>query len=99
MTLTPAYDLTPQLRSGDTATQAMAITPDGRKDSRLGLCIEAADVFHLTRSEAIGIIERQLTVIAERWPAAAEAAGLAEREAQAMWGRQILNPAIHYRDF
>jgi serine/threonine-protein kinase HipA len=99
LALTPAYDLCPQLRSGDTAAQAMAITRDGRKDSRTGLCIEAAHVFHLARREAGSIIEHQVTTITEAWPTAAEAAGLSERDAVVLWRRQILNPAIHYSDY
>ncbi|MDA8366052.1 MAG: HipA domain-containing protein, partial [Actinomycetota bacterium] len=48
LTLTPAYDLCPQLRSGETASQAMAITRDGRRESRFATCLAAAETYHLT---------------------------------------------------
>ncbi len=99
LSLTPAYDLCPQLRSGDTAAQAMAITADGRRASRLGLCVEAAPIFHLDRRSAEEIVDRQVSVIAERWAGIAAEVGLSEGESDALWGRQILNPAIHYHDY
>lgn len=42
LTLTPAYDICPQPRSGGEASQAMAIGPDGFRMSQLTGCIEAA---------------------------------------------------------
>lgn len=98
LTLTPAYDLCPQLRSGETAAQAMAITRDGRRDSRFTTCLDAAPIYHLTRAQATEIIEHHVTVIREQWNASAEAARLTDAEREQMWGRQILNPAIHYTD-
>lgn len=52
LTLTPAYDISPSLRSGDTATQAMALTRDGRRDARLALCRLTAKEYLL--SPAVG---------------------------------------------
>ncbi|MEZ5262481.1 MAG: type II toxin-antitoxin system HipA family toxin [Acidimicrobiales bacterium] len=98
LTLTPAYDLCPQPRSGHTANQAMAIDRGGRRASRLRLCRESAALYHLTDAEAADIIEHQLTVIGEQWPDAAERAELTAVERAALWGRQILNPAIHFDD-
>ncbi len=98
LTLTPAYDLCPQLRSGETAAQAMAITRDGRRDSRFATCLDAAETYHLTRAQAADIIEHQITVITEQWGAAADAAGLTDADREQMWGRQILNPAVHHTE-
>jgi len=96
LTLTPAYDLCPQLRSGETAQQAMAIGRDGARASRFAVCLAAADVYHLGRAEAAEIIDHQVTIITRQWSDAAEAAQLTAAERQQLWGRQILNPAIHY---
>ncbi|GAB2698673.1 type II toxin-antitoxin system HipA family toxin [Thalassiella azotivora] len=98
LSLTPAYDLCPQLRSGETAAQAMAITRDGRRESRFATCLDAAGIYHLSRSEAAEIIEHQVTVITEQWQDAADVARLTTAERERMWGRQILNPAAHYTD-
>lgn len=96
LTLTPAYDVCPQLRSGETAALAMAITRDGRRESRFATCLDAAEIYHLSRAQAADIIEHQVTVIAEQWDAAADAAELTDADRGQMWGRQILNPAVHY---
>lgn len=83
---TPAYDLCPQpLHTGE-ATQAMAITRDGRRASRLQLCLEAAGVFLHTEREARDEIERQLTLIHEQWSAAADHVGLTAADRQQLWG-------------
>ncbi|MQA35281.1 type II toxin-antitoxin system HipA family toxin [Modestobacter roseus] len=96
LALTPAYDLCPQLRSGETAFQAMAIGRGGERASQLQVCLDAAAEYHLDRTAAADIIDHQLTVISEQWADAADAAGLTELERQMLWGRQILNPFIRY---
>ena len=88
--MTPAYDVCPQVRSGETAAQAMAITRDGRRESRFATCLDAAEIYHLSRAQAADIIEQ--------WDDAADAAGLTDADRGQMWGRQILNPAVHYTE-
>jgi serine/threonine-protein kinase HipA len=95
LTLTPASDRCPQLRSGTEANQAMAIGRDGQRASRLAVCQAAAETYLLDRAEAGDIIERQVTIISEQWDEAAETAGLTEVEKRQLWQRQILNPYIH----
>jgi serine/threonine-protein kinase HipA len=96
LTLTPGYDICPQLRSGDTADQALAIDQDGRRASRLQLCVQAAPIYHLTSTEAQEIIDHQISTIEAEWSDAAEAARLTAVERERIWRRQVLNPAIHY---
>ena len=96
LTLTPAYDLSPQMRSGETAEQAMAITRDGRRTSRMALCVEASEVFHLTAREAREIIAHQVDVIESEWDSAATACELSLADRTLLWKRLLLNPAIHY---
>jgi serine/threonine-protein kinase HipA len=99
LALTPAYDLCPQSRSGDTATQAMAIDRDGRKAARLGLCVASSEYYLLSRSEAQAIVDHQVQVITEQWSDAAEEARLTRNDRAMLWGNQILNPAVHYDDW
>ncbi|MBU6249069.1 MAG: HipA domain-containing protein [Xanthomonadaceae bacterium] len=91
LSLTPAYDICPQPRAGQEATQAMKILGD-RRFSRLTLCVEAASHFQLSREEARSIIDAQLSAIRAHWQAICDEAGLGEAERNALWGRQFLNP-------
>jgi serine/threonine-protein kinase HipA len=93
LTLTPAYDICPQPRSGGEATQAMAIRRDGYRYSQLAGCVAAAeDTYLLSQSEAQDIIDFQVNTIRAEWDEAADAARLTAVERNRLWGRQILNP-------
>jgi serine/threonine-protein kinase HipA len=93
LTLTPAYDICPQLRSGGEATQTMAIRRDGYRYSQLAGCIAAAaDTYLLSETEAKEIIDHQVDTFRSEWGDAAEAACLTTAERNQLWGRQILNP-------
>ncbi len=91
LTLTPAYDLTPQRRSGGVAEQLMAIGPDGRRLSQLSLCIENAATYRLSPGEAREIADRQIDVIESDWDEVCDAAELPAAERAALWQRQFLN--------
>jgi serine/threonine-protein kinase HipA len=89
--ITPAYDMCPQGRSGQEASQAMLITGSDRS-SRLATCIKAANQFLLTRDEAIASIEDQLGTIKRNWADICNEASLTQAEQSYFWGRQFLNP-------
>ena len=91
LSLTPAYDLCPQVRTGQEATQAMKILGDNRY-SRLTVCLDAAARFQLSQNDARGIIDAQLQAIRQHWQEACGEARLGEAERNALWGRQFLNP-------
>lgn len=91
LALTPAYDLCPQPRAGQEATQAMKILGDNRF-SRLTPCVEAAARFQLSPADARGIIDAQLQAVNTHWREVCVEAGLGEAERNALWGRQFLNP-------
>ncbi|SEH12794.1 serine/threonine-protein kinase HipA [Sphingopyxis sp. YR583] len=93
--LTPAYDICPQGRAGEEASQAMLIHDDVRA-SQLGACIAAAPHFHLSEARAIEIADAQLRVIAENWRAVCDEAQLGEIDRRYFWGRQFLNPYAFY---
>jgi serine/threonine-protein kinase HipA len=91
LTLTPAYDICPQSRTGGEATQAMLITGNKRL-SQLTLCLEAAPQFLLGADRARAIIASQLATIRARWADVCDEAGLSEVDRAFLWGRQFLNP-------
>jgi serine/threonine-protein kinase HipA len=97
LTLTPAYDLCPQPRSGETSFQAMAFDREGRRrESTLAMCIEEAGVYGLERREALDVVTAQLDAISESWAQVADECGLTNAQRTYLFERQILNPSIRY---
>ncbi|MGD9704738.1 MAG: type II toxin-antitoxin system HipA family toxin [Acidimicrobiia bacterium] len=90
--LTPAYDLCPQARSGQTASQAMAFAPDGVRDARISALMDAAHVYHLDTTDARGIVDHQIAVIEDNWIEVCDAAQLTKSQRDAFMCRQFLNP-------
>jgi serine/threonine-protein kinase HipA len=90
--LTPAYDICPQARSGETAEQAMAFDEHGNSDARLELLVDAARLYLLDRAEAQDIVDTQATSIREQWNDVCDIAELTTVERNYFWGRQFLNP-------
>lgn len=93
LTLTPAYDICPQGRTGNEATQAMLIFGQNRM-SQLSVCMNAAPKFHLSKPEAKEIIDRQEHVIKESWGNVCDEAKLTKMERKLLLGRQFLNSFI-----
>ena len=91
LTLTPAYDICPQGRTGGEATQAMLITSNKRL-SQLTLSMQAAPQFLLNVDRAHAIINLQLANIRANWNQVCDEAGLTEVDRAFLWGRQFLNP-------
>jgi len=91
LSLTPAYDICPQNRSGNEATQAMLISGNN-KFSRVASCIEAAGIFLLTTETAEEIIEHQKNIIEQNWDAVCNEAELTEIDKKLLWRRAFLNP-------
>ncbi|MDI6834881.1 MAG: type II toxin-antitoxin system HipA family toxin [Rhizobiaceae bacterium] len=90
LTLTPAYDICPQARTGNEATQAMLIKGAGRA-STLATLIAAAPDYHLKETDAAALIEHQVTTIAKRWQEVCDEADLSPVERKLFAGRQFLN--------
>jgi len=91
LTLTPAYDICPQSRTGQEASQAMLIHGSDRR-SQIATCIAGAAVFTLSAAAAIDIVNRQVATIKREWEATCKEAGMNEVERRSLWGRQFLNP-------
>lgn len=91
--LTPAYDICPQNRTGNEATQAMLILGQNRM-SNLAVCLEAAAKFQLDQTEAIQIITHQIETVRARWTDICDQAALSKVDRQLLWRRVFLNPFI-----
>ncbi len=91
LTLTPAYDICPQSRSGQQASQAMLIRGADRK-SQVGTCIAAASTFLLSQEEATHIVNHQVKVIEHEWETTCGEAAVSEVDRVLFWRRQFLNP-------
>ena len=89
--LTPAYDLCPQSRTGQEASQAMLIY-GSRRLSTLQTCIDAAHIFLLSQEEAVHIIQKQVQIIIHEWEQACDQAQLNPVDRALLWRRQFLNP-------
>lgn len=92
LTLTPAYDICPQPRSGGEASQAMAIAENGWRMSQIDGCVRAAATYRLSKQEAEEIAQSQIAIIRESWDEVCDLAGLTAAEQAFLWHRQILNP-------
>lgn len=93
LSLTPAYDICPQGRSGNEATQAMLISGENRM-SNLAVCLSAAAKFLLSEQEAVELITHCIRAVRENWEAICKEASLSEVDRRFLWGRAFLNPFI-----
>ena len=94
--LSPAYDLSPMRRSGETASQAIAYgNPNSRRNSFADL-LAARSYYGLTEADATSIIERIEDTIRTNWEEAADSALLTAADRKLLWGRQFLNPGTLY---
>lgn len=91
LTLTPAYDICPQGRTGNVASQAMRIL-GADNASQIALCLDAAHHFQLTRDQAQTIVTNQINVIERNWASVCDEADLSDIDRRLLWRRQFLNP-------
>ena len=95
LTLTPAYDICPQGRTGQEASQAMNIH-ENNKLSQLGNCLAARNSFQLSEDAAKDIIQTQVKTIQEQYSATCKEADLSEVDQMFFWRRLFLNPYCFY---
>lgn len=96
--LTPAYDICPQIRTGNEASQAMLIHGDNRA-SRTDVCMAAAGQFLLSEADARSLIEHQIEGIHRHWNTVCDEAQLSVKDREIFWRRQFLNPyALRFLD-
>ncbi len=95
LSLTGAYDICPQARTGQEASQAMLISGSDRL-SRITTCLDAAPRFRLGQEQAKSMIAQQIRVIREQFDKICDEAALEKPDRERMWGRQFLNPYAFY---
>ncbi len=91
LALTPAYDICPQGRTGNEASQAMLIH-ENHNLSQLKTCLEASHHFLLSKGEAQSICEHIIQVIETHWNGVCDDAELSKMGRNLLWRRQFLNP-------
>ena len=91
LTLTPAYDICPQNRTGREASQEMKILGD-RNLSKLELCVESAANYSLSGEDARAIVSDQISIIKNKWESICDEANFDQTSRKIYWGRQFLNP-------
>lgn len=91
LSLTPAYDICPQARTGREASQAMLINGNSNT-SQLIECLQAAGKFHLSDDEAMQVIFAQTRAIREHWEVICTEAEISAVDQALFKGRQFLNP-------
>jgi len=89
--LTPAYDICPQPRTGQTATQAMFIHGNNRM-SELKECINSAAQFQLSKKEATTIIENLADSLVNNWKNLCDEAELFQIDRKLFGANQFFNP-------
>ena len=95
LTLTPAYDICPQNRSGNVASQAMLIIGNNRT-STLAACLQVAPNFQLNSAGAKAIIAQQISTIRDNWEGICDEAALSEVERGLLDQRIFLNDYIFH---
>jgi len=94
--LTPAYDICPSPRSGDTAFQALAYGRGGERQTNLNSLVTCCEVYGLSRAEALDAVDHVVTTIREGWEDAADQARMPTTWARRFLGEQILHPSLMY---
>lgn len=92
LSLTPAYDLCPQPRIGQEATQAMAIEGSEGNFSTLANVRSISEHFQITSEKAYTLINEMISTLESHWGNICEDAGLSLVERNRLWENCILNP-------
>lgn len=96
LSLTPAFDIAPQRRSTNTATQAIGITADGQRASQLRLCRQVAGEFLLTTPQSEDVIDRVRSAVDDGWDEVCDEVRLSSAERGALWGREFAHAYLTY---
>jgi serine/threonine-protein kinase HipA len=91
LSLTPAFDICPQVRAGNEASQAMRISGNENL-SQLKTCLESARHYLLSQEEARAIFGHVIQGITENWDKVCDEAHLNDVDRSMLWNRQFLNP-------
>lgn len=92
LSISPAYDLCPQLRFGGEASQGMIIGADGYRLSQLSGCLARATEYGLSEPDARALIDHQIDVIESHFSDVCDEAELPDVERQLLHQRAVLLP-------
>ena len=92
LSLTPAYDICPQLRTGQEATQAMDIGGVAGNAATLVNVLSVCGKFQLHEADARAMIEQLIATVEDNWVRVCEEADLVTVERNRLWGRALMNP-------
>lgn len=96
LSLTPVYDLCPQPRAGQEATQAMSISGKQGNMSSLVNILSVCEKFFLSKGTARELIEDQIKIIENFWMPLCDEIDLPVIERKKLWGKSIFNPFCFY---
>ena len=94
--LTPAYDISPQPRSGQTARHPQFGATGNDRDSRTAALVEAAPIYHLNAEEAQSLADRYVGTIRSEWDEVCDIAHLTSAQQHTLLGGPILNDYIFH---
>jgi serine/threonine-protein kinase HipA len=94
--LTPAYDISPQPRSGQTARHPQFGATGNDRESRIAALVEAAAIYHLEGEEAHSIADRYIDTIRSEWDEVCDLARLTLSQRRTLMGGPVLNDYIFY---
>lgn len=95
--LTPAYDLAPNARNGETAFQALSFDTEGvDRVSQFAVLERNARHYGLTAAAGRERVDRITEAIRTHWSDAADVGELSSNDRNQLWGRQVLNPFAFY---
>ncbi|TNF34229.1 MAG: type II toxin-antitoxin system HipA family toxin [Gammaproteobacteria bacterium] len=92
LSLTPAYDVCPQPRVGQEATQAMSLEGSEGNHSTLTNCLSISNAFQIDKEHATEMIEALVNTVKDNWTSVCDEAEMTEIEKSRLWQRAILNP-------
>jgi len=92
LTLTPAYDICPQNRTGQVATQAMNLDGKQRNHATLVNALSVCHDYRLEETTAKDIINTLISVINDHWLTVCDEANLAKKARQRLWQNAVFNP-------
>jgi serine/threonine-protein kinase HipA len=90
--LTPAYDICPQPRVGQEATQAMDLEGVTGNFSTLVNALSISKTYMLNQQQAKQIIDQQIDTIKNHWDSVCSEAKLGDIERQRLWQGCVFNP-------
>jgi serine/threonine-protein kinase HipA len=96
LALTPAYDLSPSLRSGESGAFVTPFDADGTREPNFSSIVARCGPFGITKKRAVECVEQVRAAINDHWRDAADHGRLTRADRAFMWGRQFLNPATLY---